>query len=415
VLPVVGVGVSVRTGALLDPHGKEGLARMMSRAMRMGTAELRSRELEERIDALGAQLGISCSQSYMHIGGVVVAHNLAPFMELLAALITRPAFRPGDVAQVKREMIAELTALCDDDRALCARHFRHYAYGDHLYGRPRSGTRESLRTISRKDVQDSHARHFAARNLVIGVWGDFEPRALQAMLDRGFRGLPARKPPALVLPEPVLASGRRILVVDKPERTQTQILIGTLGTSAHDRDYVPLIVGNAAFGGLFTSRLNDEVRSKRGLSYGCSSSFTLSRTRDLWSMHTFPSATDARSCIELQLGLYDDWVARGVRAGELAAVKRYLIKGNAFENDTAAKRLDQHLDIELFDWPKSHHTHFLPRVRATTREDVRRALHRRMSRTDQVITVVATADQLVPELRKLPDVQRIDVVRFDDI
>ena len=149
VLPVVGVGVSVRSGALLDPHGKEGLARMMSRAMRMGTAELRSRELEERIDAIGAQLGISCSQSYMHVGGVVVAHNLAPFMELLAALITRPAFRPGDVAQVKREMIAELTALCDDDRALCARHFRSYAYGEHLYGRPRSGTRASLRAISR--------------------------------------------------------------------------------------------------------------------------------------------------------------------------------------------------------------------------------------------------------------------------
>jgi zinc protease len=218
-----------------------------------------------------------------------------------------------------------------------------------------------------------------------------------------------------VLPEPVLQGGRRVLVVDKPERTQTQILIGTLGTSVHDRDYVPLIVANTAFGGLFTSRLNDEVRAKRGLSYGCSSSFTLSRTRDLWSMHTFPSATDARSCIELQLGLYDAWVARGIRAGELGAVKRYLVKGNAFENDTAAKRLDQHLDIELFGWPKAHHTHFLPRVRATSRQDVSAALQRRMSRRDQVMTVVATADQLVPELEKLPDVKRIDVVRFDDI
>jgi zinc protease len=415
VLPVVGIGVSVRTGALLDPAGKEGLTRMMSRAMRMGTAELRSRALEERVDGLGAQLGISCSQSYMHVGGVVVAHNLAPFVELIAALIARPAFRPGDVAQVKREMIAELAALCDDDRTLCARHFRGYAYGGHPYGRPRSGTRASLRAISQKDVEASHARHFTAPNLVIGVWGDFEPRVLQALLDRGFGRLSARKPSPLVLREPVLESGRRILVVDKPERTQTQILIGTLGTSAHDREYVPLTIGNTAFGGLFTSRLNEEVRAKRGLSYGASSSYTLSRTRDLWSMHTFPAATDARSCIELQLGLYDDWVARGIRARELGAVKRYLVKSHAFENDTAAKRLDQHLDIELFDWPKTHHTHFLPRVRASSRQDINRALQRRMSRTDQVITVVATAAQLVPELEKLPDVKRIDVVRFDDI
>jgi zinc protease len=415
VLPVVGVGISVRSGALFDPHGKEGLARMMSRAMRMGTAELRSRELEERVDAMGAQLGISCSQSYMHFGGVVVAHNLEPFLELLAALIARPAFRPKDVGQVRREMIAELTALCDDDRSLCARHFRSYAFAKHLYGRPRSGTRASLRAIANKDVHAFHAQHLTAKNLVIGVWGDFEPRALARALDRGFGRLPARKAPALPVPEPVFEHGRRILVVDKPERTQTQILIGTLGTSAHDRDHVPLVVGNTAFGGLFTSRLNAEVRAKRGLSYGASSSFTLSRTRDLWSMHTFPAATDARGCIELQLGLYDDWVARGIRARELAAVKRYLVKGHAFENDTAAKRLDQHLDIELFDWPKTHHTHFLPRVRATTRADVERALQRRMSQSDQVITVVATAAQLVPELEKLPDVKRIDVVPFDDI
>ena len=95
VLPVVGIGISVRSGALFDPIGKEGLARLMSRAMRMGTAELRSRALEEQIDAIGRAARDSCSQSYMHVGGVVVAHNLEPFMELLAALLTRPAFGPA--------------------------------------------------------------------------------------------------------------------------------------------------------------------------------------------------------------------------------------------------------------------------------------------------------------------------------
>jgi zinc protease len=96
-LPVVGVGVSLRTGSLFDPKGKEGLARLMTRAMRMGTKDLRSLELEETLDRLGAQLGMSCSQSYMHFGGVVVAHNLEPFLDLLAAVLQRPAFRPADV------------------------------------------------------------------------------------------------------------------------------------------------------------------------------------------------------------------------------------------------------------------------------------------------------------------------------
>ena len=415
VLPVVGISVSARSGALFDPPGKEGLTRLMTRAMRMGTAELRSRQLEEKLDRLGAQLSMTCSQSYMHFGGVVVAHNLEPFALLLAALLERPAFRPADVRQVRRELVGELMALGDDDRALCSRNFRSFAFGDHPYARPRTGTLDSLRAIELGDVTAHHARHLCGANLVIGVWGDFAPKKLPELLDRSFGKLRGRRPPALVVPEPTIESGSRILVVDKPDRTQTQILIGTLGTSPHDRDYVPLVVANTAFGGLFTSRLTEEVRGKRGLSYGVSSSFTLSRTRHLWSMHTFPAAKDARLCIELQLDLYRSWVKRGLTQRELGAAKRYLEKSHAFETDTAAKRLDQRLDIELLGWPKRHHSGFIDRVKRVTRDEVLHALQHRLSLRDRVMTIVATADELVPELQKLDDTKQLDVVPFDRI
>lgn len=414
-LPIVGISVSVRSGGLFDPRGKEGLTRLMARTMRMGTGDLRSRALEERLDELGAQFGISVAQSYMQAGGVVVAHNLEPFVELVAGLLGRPAFRPADFKYVQREAMADLVALCDDDRSLCSRHFRSFAFGNHLYGRPRGGTRESLGKVTLDDVRGHHARHMVGKNLVIGVWGDFVPGKLQALLDRTLGKLPAGKPQVLAVPEPSIGRGRRVLVVDKPERSQTQILIGTLGTSTHDRDHEAVMAGNTVFGGLFTSRLNDEVRVKRGLSYGASSNFTLSRTRDAWAMHTFPSAKDARACIELQLGLYDRWVDRGVGARELATTKRHLEKSHAFEIDTAAKRLDQRIDIELLGWPKTYHTHFLRRLRKLTRDDVNSALRRRLSRTDQIIVLVATADQLVPELEKLPGVASVDVVPFDRI
>jgi zinc protease len=415
VLPIVGISVSARTGALLDPKGKEGLSRLMTRAMRMGTGTLKSRALEERLDDLGAQLSMSSAQSYMHFGGVVVAHNLAPFVELLASLLVEPAFRPSDVRQVQREMSADLVALCDEDRTLCSRHFRRYAFGAHPYARPRSGTRASIASIERSHVIAQHARHITAENLVIGVWGDFVPRELERLLERCFGGLPRRKPPALTLPEPALEPGLRVLLVDKPERTQTQISIGTLGSSAHDRDHVALTVGNTVFGGLFTSRLNDEVRSKRGLSYGASSSLTISRTRDLWSMHTFPSAKDARACIELQLALYRRWVQRGITVRELAATTRYLVKGYAFEIDTASKRLDQHIDIEVMGWPKTHHSRFIERVKSTTVDQVNASLRRRLSLRDQVIVLVATADQMLPELERIGGIDHVEVVPFDDI
>jgi zinc protease len=414
-IPVVGFGISVRSGALHDPPGKEGLCRMMSRAIRMGTRDLTSQRLEEQLDGMGAQLSISASQSYLHFGGAVVKQNLERFVELLAELVLEPALRAADVRQVQREMLADLSSLVDDDRSLCARHFRNQAFGDHLFGRPRGGSKQSIGGLTRSDVLAAHTRSFVGPNLVFGVWGDFEPRALHGLIEKRFGRMPKRKAPSLHVPDPSFAKGRRVVVVDKPERTQTQVLIGTLGLSAHDRDYVPLIVGNTGFGGLFSSRLNDEVRSKRGLSYGASSSFTLSRGRDLWVMHTFPAAADARRCIELQLDLYDKWIDQGLRAPELIACKRYLQKSHAFEIDTAGKRLDQKLDVELFGWPKNHHSGFVDAVAKTTRDDVGRALEHRLSREDQLITLVATASQIIPELEKLPNVAKIETIPFDRV
>jgi zinc protease len=343
----------------------------------------------------------------------VVAHNLARFVELVAAITLHPAFRPRDVQQAKREMLADLDALADDDRTLCFRHFRSFAFGDHLYGRPRGGSKESVSSLGRGQLVEHHARMMYADNVVFAAWGDFRQRELEGLLDRRFGALPARKPAALTVSEPKLARGRRILVVDKPDRTQAQLAIGTLGTSAHDRDHVPLVVGNTAFGGLFSSRLNDEVRVRRGLSYGASSSFTLSRGRDLWSMYTAPAAKDLRRCLELQLALYDRWVARGVTVRELAASKRYLVKSHAFEIDTAAKRLDQRLDVELLGFPRSHHDGFVKRVKTTTREEVGRALEHRLSRRDQTIALVATATEVLPELERIEGVEAIEVVPFD--
>src|SRR5688500_7086919 len=129
---------------MLDPEGKEGLVRMLGRALRMGTEKLRGERLEEHLDEIGAQLSIAASQSYVNVGGVVVAHNLEPFLELLAGVLLRPALRDGDLRQVRRELRAELAASCDDDRSLCFRHLRSHAFPEQLQGRPRSGTLASL-------------------------------------------------------------------------------------------------------------------------------------------------------------------------------------------------------------------------------------------------------------------------------
>ncbi|MGH7269471.1 MAG: M16 family metallopeptidase, partial [Polyangiaceae bacterium] len=216
------------------------------------------------------------------------------------------------------------------------------------------------------------------------------------------------------VPDPSVARGRRLLVVDKPERTQTQIVIGAMGTSAHDEDHVPLIVANAIFGGTFTSRLMKEIRSKRGWSYGTSARAGVDRRRHSWIMASFPAEKDSAPCLKLSLELLERWVGEGVTPREVAFIQRYLVRSHAFEVDTAAKRLHQALDVELLGLPADYFTGWIERVRAVTPETASAAVKHRIDPESLLAVVVATAprvkDSLASAMARLAET---NVVAFD--
>lgn len=413
-LPLVHVGLVLRTGSLHDTRGFEGLTRMTARMLRMGTKHLSPAQVEERIDSLGAQLAVSCAPSYVQLSGAVVAHNLEPYFQLLCELIQGPAFRAADLARAKRETIAELVGVVDDDRSLAARHFRGFALGKHPYGRPVVGTTASVRALTRDAVRAHHAKHFVRNNLIVSMSGAVHAERAHELVARHLQ-LPAGRVPKVEAPPTTIGKGRRLLIVDKPERTQTQIIVGTLGTHVLDPDHTALQVANVVFGGLFTSRLTHEVRSVRGLSYGASSSLGHDRERELWTMWTFPAAKDAHKCLELQLRLYDDWVENGIRPSELKRAKDFLVKSHAFEIDTAAKRLDQRVEAELFGLPPGYFESFVERVQTVTRTHANGALRTRLSRRDLALVVVATAKDLRKELATLPGISEVKVVPFDKV
>jgi len=413
-LPLVHVGLVLRTGSVHDPRGAEGLARMTARMLRMGTRGLTAQQVEEKIDSLGAQLSVGCAPSYVQLSGVVVEHNLEAFFQLLSELVVAPAFRARDLARAKRETVAELVGVVDDDRSLAARHFRSFALGKHPYARAVAGTTRSVRTLTRRAVLAHYEKHFVSSNVIVSMAGAVHAERAQELVAR-YLTLPRGRAPKQDAPETSLAKGRRLILVDKPERTQTQLIVGTLGTHALDPDHTALQVANVVFGGLFTARLTHEIRSVRGLSYGASSSLGHDRRRELWTMWTFPAAKDAFKCLQLQLQLYEDWVQNGVLPGELKRAKSFLVKSHAFEIDTAQKRLDQRVEAELFGLPHDYFDGFVSRVKRVTKEDANAALKNRLSLRDLVIGVVATASELEPQLKQLPNLRELRVVPFDRV
>jgi len=413
-LPLVTVTVGSRLGSTLDPAGKEGVCRLTARLVRRTAGGQSPEVIDERIDALGGALGVDTGVSTVTLGGTVIARSLEPFAELVLGALGDPGLATEELDRLVRETRAELVEARDHDKSLADRWFRRRLYEGHPYARPTSGTDHSLRSVERRDVVAARDRHFARENLVFAFSGAIDRDRAERLAERLAGAAPPGPPPPDPTPEPEPVPGRRLLVVDKPERTQTQILIGCLGTLPADPDHLALHVGSTIFGGTFTARLMHEVRVKRGWSYGAYAQLPYDRRRRAFSLWTFPKASDAAACVALQIDMLEKLVAGGVTEKELAWAKRYLVRSNAFSVDTAQKRVHQALDEAMFDLPPGYHSEYTERVCAVTLDEVNAALRLRLEPRNLLVTVVGTAGDLRADLeRAIPGLSGVEVVPFD--
>ncbi len=414
-VPLVELVFALPVGSSMDPRGKEGALVLALRSLRRGAGSKSSSQIDDEIDRLGAELSTGADALQCSIHATVISRNLEPFFALLAEIIERPSFHSDDVARVQREITAELVDARNDDRTLCGRYFRRTLFAGHPLGRPPAGTLSSVATLTREDAVAAWGRAWSTEGLVVGAAGDIIEERLAELWDRylGPRKGKLTPRPAEV-PEPALRKGRHLVIVDKPARTQSQILIGSLGTHPSDRDHHALIVANTVFGGTFTSRLTREVRSKRGWSYGASSRLGRERVREVFSMWTFPKANDAPACVKLELSLLEKLLEKGLSSRELSFAQKYLAESAVFDEDTASKRLSQRLDEACGDMPKGYHKSFVPKVQGVTLEQCAKAVRKRIHPDDLILCVTATASELRGPLeRAIKDLASTTVIPFD--
>jgi zinc protease len=413
-LPLVTITIATRSGAAHDPPEKTGLARVTTRLLMRGCEGADARKIEETLDSLGAEAAEEVSHASASVGAQGIVRNVDALVDLLSRVLGAPLFAEAEVARLVREMDADLLEVRDDDRSLAERALRGAIFGDHIFGR--LTTRASLAKITRDDVRGFHAKHFTKKNIVIAFAGDVTPDQSRALAEKLVARLPHGEAVADPTPEPVEKTGRRLVFVDKPERTQTQIFLGALGTSAKDEDHFSLLAADAILGGSFTSRLMREVRSKRGWSYGASSRLDVARRRHWFIAHTFPAATDAAPCIALELDLIENYAAKGISARELSFIKKFLVRSYAFEIDTASKRVHQALDIEIMDWPADYHSGYVEKTKAVELDAANAAIKARIHPENLAIVMVGTAAQILDKVKAaIPNLASTEVVPFDTV
>lgn len=414
VVPLVSIVVSARSGALADPPGKDGVIRFATRMLRRGTGGMSAQEIEALIDRLGGELALDVGPSTLGLHGQVIRRNVEQFVALMAKILGEPTFAEEEVSRLRRETGAELIEARDSDRSLANVAFRRALFAKHPYARSASGRTSTVSEITRDDVLAAYKRHYVRGDLVIGFAGAITTDEAKKLGSQLALAIPEGPRVPMDPPDPTPVVGRHLVFVDKPERTQTQTIVGTLGTWPRDEDHIALVTATAVLGGTFTSRMMREIRSKRGWSYGTGARLSIERKRHAFTMSAQPGSADCAPCVELELQLMEEFVEKGITTEELDFIKSYLVRSYAFEVDTAPKRLGQAMETELLELPADYHSGYIDHVKDVTLEKANDAAKKRLSTENLVVIVVGTASETLEGVKaKIPNLASTEVVPFD--
>lgn len=413
--PVFSLCIAIADGARTDAPGRAGLSHLTAQMAQRGAGGMSRKAFLEAVDRLGASLDISVSRHHVLVWIDGLSRHFDRLIELLEAAVKQPAHDEGEFAKLKRELLAELDEVRDDDSALGGRAFARALYGHHPYGRPLKGCPESLEKIDIHAVRKRHAALFGGHEVVVGCAGDVSPERVAAAVTRVFPA--ARTTGAdlsrVAIPPLKRPEGLRVVVVDKPERAQTQLFIGQPSIALHDADWTALQVAQTAFGGMFTAPLSHEIREKRGWSYSVWSALQSDSWIGTFQMRMHPNTPEAVPALALSLELLRDFHTRGPDPVAFEAARQNLSRGHVFAIDTSSRLMWERLSTELSGLPRSWLDDAVERYRSVTLEAATKAVQSHIRPADHTVTIVCTASDIVPTLEKLDGIAHIEVVDWE--
>ncbi len=407
-LPVIALGITLRRGAGSVDPSLAGVAEIASEVMLRGAGERDALALAKVVEDVGASLSVFSNWDTTDIAISGLSEDWALLFEILEEVALRPRFDEIEFAKAKAEQQAAIVAAQDDPATLIRWHALRTIFDGHRYGRPQSGTTETIAGIDVEEARAYWVDRFVPRNAIFWAVGDISTADLMASARRAFGDLPDlpvisnTPPPPSRTPE-----ARRIVVVDKPDLVQARIMLAHEGIARAEPTRIAVDIMNDALGGSgFSSRLMKKVRSDEGLTYGVSSGFSLRSQPGPFSISTFTRVPKVRRVVDL---LLDEMAAirseQPIQQRELQKFISYNVGRFGLSLETSDKVLFGLVDLDVHDLPRDSLDTYRSRLRAVTLEDVNRAAQLRLHPDRAAIVVLGPAEQLVPALEGLGEVE----------
>ena len=321
-IPFTALEIRFKGGTALDAAGKRGAINLMMATLEEGAADRNAREFAAAVEELAASFSFDAYDDAVSVSARFLTENRDEAVELLRTALVEPRFDEDAVERVRAQVLSILASDATDPNSIASRTFDELAFGDHPYGSSGDGTVESVAALTRGDLVAAKDRVMAKDRVHVAAVGDITAAELGPLLDRLLGDLPETGAP---MPEDVdvaLDAGVTVVPFDTP---QSVALFGHEGIARNDPDFFPAYVVNHLFGESgFESRLMEEVREKRGLTYGIG---TYLAPKDHAALVIGQTATANARMAETVAVIQDEWrriAEKGVTEAELEAAKTYL-------------------------------------------------------------------------------------------
>jgi zinc protease len=407
-VPLVSARVVFRGGASLEPPGRSGLAHLVALSARRGTARRTGPEIDLLVESLGADVGAGVDEDASYVGLSAPVEVLPRCLEVLADVATAPTFPAAEVARLRRREVAALAHDLDEPGVVADRALLRAAYGDHPYAHPPEGRARDLLEVRRADVLAFHARQYRPAAAILLVVGPVPAEEVLAQALRRFGRWRGPEAAPWALPPPP-APRPAVVVVDRPDLTQTQVRIASRGFARKHPDYFPGMVANAVLGGGFTSRLMQAIRVERGLSYGVRSRFATSAAGGLFFIGSFTKVETTAELVQVTLDEVARFTDQGPTAEELDRMQNYLCGLFPLSLETHDQVAERLADLALFGLDESEVTGFQDRVRAVGAEACRDVAGRYFPGPRPLVVVVGPARAVARPLERFGEVRVLPV------
>jgi len=388
-LPMFDLSVQFPAGAGFDAREKSGVASMTNHMLKRGASGMDEEEIARRLDGVGAQLGarFGTDSAGLALRSLSGAAEREQALDVFARILTAPEFPQSVLEREKVRLIASLKEADTKPDTIASRTFYRLVYRNHPYALRAAGEPDTVTRVTRQDLVDFYRAHYTTPHAVVALIGDLTRGEAAAIAERVTSGLPrAERRDWALPPVPELHAGT-IQAILHPA-TQAHILIGAPGMRRDDPDYFPLFVGNYILGGGgFVSRLNEEVRQKRGLAYSAYSYFSPLRQRGPFVIGLQTQREQAGLALEVVRATLRDFLEKGPTEDELTAAKQNIIGGFPLRIDSNRK-IHEYLGlIGFYGLPLTYLEDFIKNIERLTVADVRDAFARRID-PDRLVTVV---------------------------